>query len=613
MVGELFATVGDFLLLFYNSVLCIVLRHNAMIHIIKTINSLGLHTFRLLKIALLVSSCWLTANGMNETFDIPVSSLHKKATPTFLKGLPNPIITTRDTTICNGEIIDVSVLASTTSGTLTFHNATPPNGGNMLASTTITPTTNSVIYVLATDGPDTDTAEIRITHSIPDSVLLCSSGANSATFSAESGLTGVEWFNSAGTSVGTGDDVTIDANTAGLEDGNDQFYYTAQDGNGCTIGICCPIVVQTEVCCSTTLTANLNPTVACIGSIDTIDANPSGGSGNYTAHTWTTLGTGSATGFTLNNTANQKLAIDGTNAITGTIDLQYTVTDDAGCSSTINHTVTLTQSSMATICADTTNYATLHADTGLTSIIWYNANDVQVGIGDSLTVNAGTAGLEDGMETYYYTANNISGCQVGLCCPVLVTLEDCGTYDWGDLPDTDPTTSTNNYQTNAANNGPSHRIIDGLRLGTLIDAETDGQSSSDAFGDAGDEDGLLLFSSLDLFPGQTIRLPFSYTNTTGNTAYVTAWIDWNGDGDFEDVDEMVADWNDETTMFSDRMEVTIPSIVKLDTALGWRIRISHQDNMTPYGPQPNGEVEDYLVTVACSEICIPIKATVLKK
>ena len=156
-------------------------------------------------------------------------------------------------------------------------------------------------------------------------------------------------------------------------------------------------------------------------------------------------------------------------------------------------------------------------------------------------------------------------------------------------------------------------MIPGLSLGSTIDGETDGQASNDALGDGADEDGLMVFNNLDLTPGQNFRLPFSYTNTTGNTAYVKAWIDWNGDGDFEDADEMVADWNDETTIFSDRMEVTIPSTVKLDTALGWRIRISHQGNMTPYGPQPNGEVEDYLITIACSDICLPIKATIIRQ
>ena len=197
----------------------------------------------------------------------------------------------------------------------------------------------------------------------------------------------------------------------------------------------------------------------------------------------------------------------------------------------------------------------------------------------------------------------------------MITLEDCGTYDWGDLPDTDPITSTGNYQTNAANNGPNHRIIDGLRLGTLIDEETDGQSSSDALGDDEDEDGLILFSSLDLFPNQTFRVPFSYTNTTGNTAYVTAWVDWNGDGDFEDDAEMVVDYKDaKDGIFPPSLEIPIPVFAVTDSSIGFRIRLSHTDNMTPYGRVASGEVEDYLLGIDCPQnICLPIEIDIDKE
>lgn len=123
----------------------------------------------------------------------------------------------------------------------------------------------------------------------------------------------------------------------------------------------------------------------------------------------------------------------------------------------------------------------------------------------------------------------------------------------------------------------------------------------------------MMYASLDLFPNMTFRLPFTYTNTTGDTAHVEAWIDWNGDGAFDGVGEMVADWEDSLTSFPDRLEVAIPPDAKIGGLLGLRIRISNQDNMTPYGEQPNGEVEDYLIGISCPQVCLPIQATIIRQ
>lgn len=192
---------------------------------------------------------------------------------------------------------------------------------------------------------------------------------------------------------------------------------------------------------------------------------------------------------------------------------------------------------------------------------------------------------------------------------IIVTVNAC---DWGDLPDISTSTNQNDYQTTKENRGPVHVIISGLMLGTTIDGEIDGQSSGDALGDGIDEDGVQLFPTLNLYPNLTFRLPFTYTNTTGNTAHLEAWIDWNGDGDFDEANEMVIDWDDGTTSFSNRLEITIPATVLTEEFLGWRIRLSHQNNMTPYGFQSNGEVEDYLIKINCPQVCLPIQTTVIK-
>ena len=55
----------------------------------------------------------------------------------------------------------------------------------------------------------------------------------------------------------------------------------------------------------------------------------------------------------------------------------------------------------------------------------------------------------------------------------------------------------------------------------------------------------------------------------------------------------------------------VPNDAVLGEFLGLRIRISHQDNMTPYGLIPSGEIEDYLIGIACpNQICVPIETTI---
>ncbi len=184
--------------------------------------------------------------------------------------------------------------------------------------------------------------------------------------------------------------------------------------------------------------------------------------------------------------------------------------------------------------------------------------------------------------------------------------------DWGDLPDTTALINSGDYQTLKANNGPIHRVVSGLKLGATIDGETDGQQSSNALGDGTDEDGLVIMPSLNISPGSTFRLPLSTTNTTGDTAHLEAWIDWNGDGDFDDIDEMVIDIDD-LSGFPTYSEITAPANTQTGSLLGLRIRLSHTNDMTPYGQIDEGEVEDYLIGVDCPQVCLPVSTTIMRK
>ena len=255
-----------------------------------------------------------------------------------------------------------------------------------------------------------------------------------------------------------------------------------------------------------------------------------------------------------------------------------------------------------------TDEFTVGSDTyGITSMVNAGNNDNIDSDVDGSSLTAGSLGARPDGLPFIDMTTSATGCgdhkyDLGVICGA--------EYDWGDLPDTSANTNTGDYQTLSSNSGPAHQIIPGLMLGTTIDDEPNGQPSTLADGDDTDEDGITLFGGLSLYQGLSFSLPFNYINTTGSTAYVEAWIDWDGDGSFDGPDEMVADWDDGTSVFPNQMGLTVPVNATLTTAIGFRVRISLQDGMTPYGEVGSGEVEDYLLTVDCpAPICSPVIVT----
>ena len=191
----------------------------------------------------------------------------------------------------------------------------------------------------------------------------------------------------------------------------------------------------------------------------------------------------------------------------------------------------------------------------------------------------------------------------------------CEEFDFGDLPDTGMGTGPGNYETFRANNGPTHKIITNLKLSLLIDSEPAAQPSVDAQGDGTDEDAFYYLNYLEAIIGADYKIPFSIVNTTGETAYLEVWVDWNGDGDFEESDESLASINDDGygNFPSSYLELSVPSHVMPNSQVGFRARLSLQNNMTPYGLQPNGEVEDYLFRAIENEnICLPISIVIME-
>ncbi len=183
------------------------------------------------------------------------------------------------------------------------------------------------------------------------------------------------------------------------------------------------------------------------------------------------------------------------------------------------------------------------------------------------------------------------------------------TSDFGDAPDTSAGTGLGDYQTLAERGGPSH-VIDAtqtkLYLGARVDGSANGNPTDRAHGDdlalssPDDEDGVLepaqdLLLTVGTAPVVRVRA----TNTTGTTAKLYGWIDFNRDGIFDNNLE--------------RGSVTVPngtskgvlslqfpeiSLSVLPGATMSRFRISSDAaaaNST--GIAQGGEVEDYPVTI----------------
>jgi len=184
---------------------------------------------------------------------------------------------------------------------------------------------------------------------------------------------------------------------------------------------------------------------------------------------------------------------------------------------------------------------------------------------------------------------------------------------------TSTTHNVRDYQTLKANEGPSHLIIDGLFLGDTVDMDVDGHPDNLAIGDdldnIDDEDALSIFSSMDARPGGTIRLPLNVTNTTGDTAYIIAWVDWNGDGDFDNLTELATDIKDGADgVFLPYLEINIADNTVLNQLLGFRVRLSNEPNLDALGIAYSGEVEDYLLGIECPQaICLPIQSSLIRE
>ena len=158
--------------------------------------------------------------------------------------------------------------------------------------------------------------------------------------------------------------------------------------------------------------------------------------------------------------------------------------------------------------------------------------------------------------------------------------------DFGDAPES--------YGTLAADDGPQHMLSSSLQLGPNADSEDDGQPSDKADADdldasPDDEDGIVLPSSV------IIGLPATITVNSTGEGLLDAWMDFNGNGVFDDPDERIAD-SQPVAPGSNSLTLFVPADAELGDTFA-RFRLSTAGGLDPTGAATDGEVEDYPISI----------------
>lgn len=173
------------------------------------------------------------------------------------------------------------------------------------------------------------------------------------------------------------------------------------------------------------------------------------------------------------------------------------------------------------------------------------------------------------------------------------TLNGAIAYDFGDLP-------SSYAMTLLANSGAQHRVTgSSIYLGPGVTTETDGTQSADASADT--DNGVTMLSTTFALDGA------AYIDVVASAAgWVAAWIDFNGDGDFDDAEEQVLD--QAVSAGTNNLYFHVPASIPpsmVDFFARFRIYPERPQIVASTGPalnssfqRMNGEVEDYLFTMS---------------
>ncbi|MCU0784081.1 MAG: GEVED domain-containing protein [Verrucomicrobia bacterium] len=167
-----------------------------------------------------------------------------------------------------------------------------------------------------------------------------------------------------------------------------------------------------------------------------------------------------------------------------------------------------------------------------------------------------------------------------------VTIEGEPQLDFGDAPD--PA-----YPTLLVNNGARH-VIGQLFMGASVDAELNGQPDPNALGDDNngvpdDEDGVVFTTALISGVPAKVRVIASAPGV------LQGWIDWNRDGSWAGANEQVI-VNKAVVAGVNTIQFSVPNNLPAGKTFA-RFRLSSINGLSYAGPAPDGEVEDYEVTL----------------
>ena len=161
-----------------------------------------------------------------------------------------------------------------------------------------------------------------------------------------------------------------------------------------------------------------------------------------------------------------------------------------------------------------------------------------------------------------------------------------GAVDYGDWNGTGAATTT---VTSAINSN--------LRLGATVDAETSVIPNATATADGADEDGVTMPASITV--GMSGSIPVTVFNNTGANAYLTAWIDFDGNGTFADPSERITSQTIASSATARTLNVGFitPATATAGTQRGVRFRLNSTAAATPTSTGTTGEIEDYVTNI----------------
>ena len=154
--------------------------------------------------------------------------------------------------------------------------------------------------------------------------------------------------------------------------------------------------------------------------------------------------------------------------------------------------------------------------------------------------------------------------------------------DYGDAPDP-------NYASKRDNNGPRHTVVPGFSLGADVRPDADAKlTDADEF-----DDGVQFSQLIAAFQSSAtvaVNVP------SGTSAYLSGWIDYNHDGVFASTERIA------NALPVNAGNTTLSFIVSNTSFIGTtyaRFRLSSSPSAiaTPTGAAPDGEVEDYAITI----------------